>query len=309
MRQKAVKKRKKGILEVWVGTAVSEASQGFGANLGGCSRAHCEYQKAPITGVFNPFNEDKCCRGRYHRKIARAEELPPAARIPVFFRRFREMNPQIKQLIPAMVSYINDHDGYVTKTKLLKLLYLFDVEFYRTHRKLFTGFSWKFFHLGPWAREFDRVVNDLVAEGVLLQIESARQEYDAKFLRTESRFDFSRIFSSLKEEAPLRVVLNTWADRPTGEILDYVYFHTEPMEQGIRNEPLNFSVIADERPEKYSRSASGISHKEIAKAKKQFASKIAALPKPEAEARFKFTPPKYDDEFLNALAKLDAAEQ
>ena len=42
-------------------------------------------------------------------------------------------------------------DGsYFTKTKLLKLLYLFDVEYYRIHRIIFfTGFSWKFYHLGP----------------------------------------------------------------------------------------------------------------------------------------------------------------
>src|SRR4051794_12914777 len=106
------------------------------------------------------------------------------------------MNPQVKQLIPAMVSFINEHDGYVTKTKLLKLLYLFDVEFYRAHRRLFTKFSWKFFHLGPWAREFDPIVNDLVTTGVLLQVESTRQEYDAKFLKTESRLDFSKLFSS-----------------------------------------------------------------------------------------------------------------
>jgi hypothetical protein len=219
------------------------------------------------------------------------------------------MTPKVKQLIPAMVSYINDHDGYVTKTKLLKLLYLFDVEFYRTHHRLFTGFGWKFFHLGPWAREFDPVLNELVDEGVLLQVESAKQEYDTKFLRTESRFDFSNLFPSIKEEAPLRTVLNIWGDRPTGEILDYVYFHTEPMEQGIRNEPLNFSLISDERPEKYSRSASGTSPRDIAVAKKQFASKVAALQKPKSEVRFEFTPPKYDDEFVNAMAKLDAAEQ
>jgi hypothetical protein len=219
------------------------------------------------------------------------------------------MNPQLKQLIPAMVSYINAHGGYVTKTKLLKLLYLFDVEFYRTNRRLFTEFSWKFFHLGPWAREFDPILNELVDDGVLLQIESAKQEYDTKFLRTESRFDFSNLFPSIKEEAPLRTVLNTWGDCPTGEILDYVYFHTEPMEQGIRNEPLNFTLISDERPEKYSRSTSGTSPRDIATAKKQFASKIAALQKPKPETRFEFTPPKYDDEFLSALAKLDAAEQ
>lgn len=230
-------------------------------------------------------------------------------RIRCIFACLDKMNQQVKQLVPAMVTYINDHGGYVTKTKLLKLLYLFDVEFYRMNRRLFTEFSWKFFHLGPWAREFDPIVDDLVAQRALLQVESTKPEYDTKFFRTEWPFDFSRLFPTFKEEVALRTVLNTWADRTTGEILDYVYFRTEPMEHGIRNEPLDFSSIPYEPPEKYSRSASGASSREIAAAKKQLLAKIAALQKPRPEARFEFTPPHYDDEFLNAMAKLDAAEE
>jgi hypothetical protein len=59
----------------------------------------------------------------------------------------------VDNLIQAIVTWIAEHDGYATKTKLLKLLYLFDVEYYRQHRYTFTGFGWKFFHLGPWAAE------------------------------------------------------------------------------------------------------------------------------------------------------------
>lgn len=57
----------------------------------------------------------------------------------------------------------------MTKTKLLKLLYLFDIEYYRAHQQTFTSFGWKFFHLGPWATEFDPALDELVAKGTLLQ--------------------------------------------------------------------------------------------------------------------------------------------
>jgi hypothetical protein len=218
------------------------------------------------------------------------------------------MNPQVKQLIPAIVSYINEHRGYVTKTKLLKLLYLFDVEFYRVNRRLFTGFDWKFFHLGPWTREFDPVVDELVSHGVLLQVQSAKPEYDTKFFRTETPTDFSGLFSSFRDEAPLRTVLNIWGDRSTGEILDHVYFRTEPMEHGIRNAPLDFSVIPDERPEKYARTSSGLNSRQISALKKEFSAKLAALKKAQAANQFEFTLPRYDEEFLKVIDKLDAAE-
>jgi hypothetical protein len=42
------------------------------------------------------------------------------------------INP-LTELITAIVSYVTERGGYITKTKLLKLLYLFDVEFYRAH--------------------------------------------------------------------------------------------------------------------------------------------------------------------------------
>lgn len=218
------------------------------------------------------------------------------------------MHPKIKDLLTAIVSYINEHDGYVTKTKLLKLVYLFDVEFYRQNRRLFTGFNWKFFHLGPWTREFDPIVDDLVKSGVLLEIPARQSEYDTKFFRAESPSDFSKLFSNFQEEAPLRTILNTWGDRSTGEILDHVYFRTEPMENGIRNEPLDFSLIPEGRPERYVRSSSGAQTRQIIAMKKEFAERMAALQKNEQQKRFEFTPPKYDDEFAKAMAKLDIAE-
>jgi hypothetical protein len=218
------------------------------------------------------------------------------------------MHPRIKDLLVAMVSFVNEHDGYVTKTKLLKLVYLFDVEFYRRNRRLFTGFNWKFFHLGPWTREFDPIVDDLVRRGVLLEVQSAKSEYDTKFFKAETPLDFSSLFSSIHEEAALRIVLNTWGDRSTGEILDYVYFRTEPMEHGIRNEVLDFSLIPEDRPEKYVRSSSGASSRQIIALKKEFAERVASLQKSQGEKRFQFTPPRYDDEFANAMAKLDIAD-
>jgi hypothetical protein len=104
------------------------------------------------------------------------------------------MNAQTKQLVPGIVSYVTDHHGYVTKTKLLKILYLFDIEYYRTNRRTFTGFDWKFFHLGPWTPEYDPLISDLVVNGVLLEQQSLRSEYTispACFRNSVTRPSFS----------------------------------------------------------------------------------------------------------------------
>jgi hypothetical protein len=214
------------------------------------------------------------------------------------------MNPVIRQLIPAIVSYVTDHGGYLTKTKLLKLLYLFDVEYFRVHRRTFSGFNWKFFHLGPWTPEFDPIVQDLVEGGYLTEASSTRTDYETRFYRTPEHLELEDILKSYKEEAILREILDVWGDRTTGEILDHVYFRTEPMELGSRNEPLDFNKIAEQAPPKYVRSASGIKSEDLKAQRERFAKDRASRLEGRQSGSF-FTPPNYDEEFLEALAKLD----
>src|SRR5207245_3318741 len=124
--------------------------------------------------------------------------------------------------------------------------------------------------------------------------------YDTKFFKTETPLDFSSLFTSFDDEASLRIVLNAWGDRSTGEILDHVYFRTEPMERGIRNEVLDFSLIPEDRPDKYVRSSSGASSRQIIALKKEFAERVASLQKSQGDKRFQFTPLRYDEEFVKA---------
>jgi hypothetical protein len=211
----------------------------------------------------------------------------------------------IEKLITAIVTWAVGEGSYVTKTKLLKLLYLFDVEYYRAHRQTFTGFGWKFFHLGPWAAEFDPALDELVMKGTLLQ-QRSNKEIETTFYRSAEQTDPREPFSNVKDEYILRGVLKLWGTRSTGEILDYVYFQTAPMESGIRNAPLDFSVIQPERPTAYLRSSSGKTKSDIQKLRTKFEAEQAQR-KASQNQPFAFTPPKYDEEYFNAMAKLEIA--
>jgi hypothetical protein len=213
------------------------------------------------------------------------------------------MANSLHNLVTGIVTYVTEHGGYITKTKLLKLLYLFDVEFYRVHRKTFTGFEWKYFHLGPWTREFEVILGDLVATGMLEETVSAKSEYDTKFYRSSEHSDFTNLFQKYSDSATLKIVLDTWGESSTGEILDYVYFRTEPMEHGIRNEPLDFTKILAEPIVKYKKNTSGKTAKEIEAARRELEKRLAKSTK--EQNAFNFTPPRYDEEFEQALEKLD----
>lgn len=55
-----------------------------------------------------------------------------------------DKSERVKKLIPLIVSQVNQQGGTVTKTKLLMLIYLFDIEWYRTHGETYTGWDWYF---------------------------------------------------------------------------------------------------------------------------------------------------------------------
>jgi hypothetical protein len=205
----------------------------------------------------------------------------------------------------AIVTWVVGQGSYVTKTKLLKLLYLFDVEYYRVHRQTFTGFSWKFFHLGPWAAEFDPTLAELVANDALVQ-QRSNSEFETFFYKPTERLDPREPFDNVKDEYILRGVLKNWGTLNTGEILDYIYFQTAPMEAAIRNAPLDFSVIQPDKPVVYSRSSSGKTAAEIQRLRTKFQAQQAER-KATQNQPFVFTPPKYDEEYLDGMAKLETA--
>lgn len=216
------------------------------------------------------------------------------------------MNSDLGKVIAAIATRVA-HDGQsVTKTKLLKLLYLFDIEYYRSHRRTFTGFHWEFYHLGPWTREYDCVLATLVDQGLLSESTSSSLDFDTRFYRATEPVDVSDLFSDYGDERILRILLNAWADRSTPEILDYVYFHTEPMLEGERFRPLDFSCVSEKPRPRYETSSSGASAKEVQEMRKRFECLRSA--RPAGKPAVRTIPPRYDETYFEALAILDQTE-
>jgi hypothetical protein len=149
-------------------------------------------------------------------------------------------------LIPAVLTYIQEHDGFATKTKLLKLLYLLDIEEYRQRRKTLTGFHWIFYHYGPWTPEYDDALNELQRLDKITLKPSTRPDTDAVMVNAVEPVSLSVVLSNIKDELKAKRIIDAWATRPTGEILDYVYFHTRPMANAERGMSLDFETVVGE---------------------------------------------------------------
>jgi hypothetical protein len=63
----------------------------------------------------------------------------------------------LKLLITGILTLTRHGGGFAAKTKLIKLLYLIEVESVRSTGAQLTTLDWIFHLDGPWAREYDEL--------------------------------------------------------------------------------------------------------------------------------------------------------
>ena len=131
------------------------------------------------------------------------------------------------------------------ETKLVKLLYLLEVEYFRQFRERLTDLNWTYYKYGPYAFEI---------EGILSKFPFVKDEYT---------FDISKKFKEFKIDGYdktdldelvkvlIKNLIRKWGIEDLNDLLDYVYFETEPMKDAKKNKVLDFSLIKEKEAFKY----------------------------------------------------------
>jgi hypothetical protein len=210
----------------------------------------------------------------------------------------------LTDLIAAVATYITECGGSPTKTKVLKVLYLLDIESYRKSGATLTGFDWKFYRFGPWAASYDEALQ-AAAQVNKVVINAPNADEGATFINPAQRVPLTEVFPNVVQELTAKRIIEAWAARPTVELLDYVYFHTAPMRDALRNELLDFSTVTqEEKLPHYTGIKSQVDEKEKQRKRTELLRRLASTTKtPIAPLD---PPPKYDDEYWSALAKLES---
>lgn len=153
---------------------------------------------------------------------------------------FPKHDPDLGALVAYLVARAVDRDVTLNQTKLVKLLYLIDVERAASGRPSLTGLRWIFFHYGPYALELPQTLDPL--EGTALIVDGYK---DARLYRAAPEApdgeDWPPATRRLLDE-----VIRRFAGLDLNELLDHVYFHTPPMRDAIRGEPLDMSRARSE---------------------------------------------------------------
>jgi hypothetical protein len=123
-------------------------------------------------------------------------------------------------------------------TRLVKLVYLADLEWRRTHEgEPLSDLHWRFHHYGPYASEFSPLLG---GEDVELT-ELTEGKTAKRLVFEEDQLQERQTPESVS--SLLQKIIKEWGDSNINLLLNHVYFDTEPMEGAKRGEALDFSAV------------------------------------------------------------------
>jgi hypothetical protein len=155
---------------------------------------------------------------------------------------FRRIDPEPRALIAYIVARSRERQITLTTTQLVKLLYLIDVERVRSRRDLLTGYRWVFFHYGPYAFELVDTLDEMAGSELVVETWNRSTLYRAAPGATDGD-DWNVGTKSLVDH-----VVTDFAGLELNDLLDWVYFHTGPMQKAVRGQPLDMSLARGYTP-------------------------------------------------------------
>jgi hypothetical protein len=155
---------------------------------------------------------------------------------------FQRADPDLRSLIGYMHARAEDRGISLHRTKLIKLLYLIDVECARSRRPSVTGLEWVFSHHGPHAEEVVDAVKGM------LDIDLAMPTWKENRLRRGAPEAPNGESWPASTKGMVDRVMDRFAAQTVDELLDHVYFHTGPMRGARRNRPLDMDRAREDQP-------------------------------------------------------------
>jgi hypothetical protein len=214
---------------------------------------------------------------------------------------------KIIDLAQAICTRVQEQDGNVSKTKLIKYLYLIDIEYYKVHERTYTGFNWIFYHYGPWTNEYEEIYSEMSSSPLFDIKVSGGLDFDTQFITSSEKKDLDSIFPPKEAMLELKVkrIVDRWACEGLSPLLNYVYFYTKPMMGAEKKETLDFTkILTFPSIPKFKLSKGSLSSSELKKIREKVQAKIREK-KLTPKKDIVFTPPIYDDLYWQEIDKLN----
>lgn len=198
------------------------------------------------------------------------------------------MQPVVLNIIKQIIKSAKEQEiNAPAKTKLVKLLYLLEVEYYKHYQKRLTDLKWQFYHYGPYTSEIESILGSPDIDEIPFALGGGKLGRHYDLVKEEAEVYLSSDVKRLIDHA-----VKEWGDIDLNKLLDYVYFETEPMREAKRGELLDFTKIKPWKPSEKVKNVR-IDQKKLAALKNKYLPHIKKISK--IEPTFQLTDKGYLD--------------
>ncbi|MEN9524028.1 MAG: hypothetical protein RL536_97 [Candidatus Parcubacteria bacterium] len=209
-------------------------------------RNFSQYELAGKLGISRP-SYIAIEQGKRELTLSEAEKLSE-----IFGISLREIESGVssnyekyKQMILAYIRNSGSKDGYITKTKLAKLLYLADFAWFYKHLESMSGMQYRKIQYGPVPDSYFRAIDELFEGG---NIEITPTD-DGAMLISETRNGSNIPLDEINQEERklIKVISAKWKDKNTKEIVAFTH-NQLPYSICSENEIIPYELITQENP-------------------------------------------------------------
>ncbi|MDW5594642.1 hypothetical protein VSS74_09860 [Conexibacter stalactiti] len=154
---------------------------------------------------------------------------------------FQKHEPDLRELAAYVIEAARSRHGSVNRARVVKLLYLVDVERVRSRRAPLTGVAWTCSDFGPSAPELAQTLSDV--ERVELKPETWGVRVNADRFGEPGRGDDWVSGTKLLVDG----VVRDCGGLDLNALLDHVYFATGPMVDARPGQPLDLDRAREDR--------------------------------------------------------------
>lgn len=152
---------------------------------------------------------------------------------------------ELKLIISEILNQLKKNNLSTNITKVIKLLYIIEVEYFKFKKERLTSLKWRFYHYGPvpleiydYCKKNNINIDDIYTNnGELLRNMELPKNYKGINANTTEKRDILFLITR---------VIKDFGSMDIKDLLDYVYFETEPMKNAKRGEYIDFTKVKDE---------------------------------------------------------------
>lgn len=147
----------------------------------------------------------------------------------------------VRKLLLFIVDQLQEMEAQISTIRLVKILYLIDLEHYNKYFETLTGIDWIKYEYGPYFFELPGILRSARIDLEPTEVLTSRGK--GITYRSQEPQDISKIVP-FATEAMIGRILKKWAFEDTPVLLGFVY-DTLPVKHGNYREPLDFTIETD----------------------------------------------------------------